>query len=371
MFSSFALSNLCAQDLDIIDVGSVFNQNIPLNLSEIATGIDYVALELTDDCVLGDVYNIRMNGENIVLISNKEVFLFDIQGNFKHKLGSIGKGPGEYLWARDIFMNPNGKSVFVLDITGMQIIEFSFDGTVKSTVKLAQRQYSEQLFVFENQFFVLSGRPPSGRDFIYTMDYAGNYLNGINVTIEAIESALHGGFQESAGVMIADDYFDIATAWNDTIFRFSRSGQKSALYLLNYGKYKYPLKGEKGSLSRQPPKEGYAFQHWRAITKNYLFIHSQDGRDLKLLVYNRKSNSIIHNSTGRAQGGIQNDLDGGPGISFIPSFQKNFGHDVIQCHSALDMIEVVSESKLDNKLTKLVNQLSEEDNPVIQIIHLK
>ena len=363
------LSNLFAQELDVVDIGKVFNKNIPLNLSEIATGIDYIPLEFTEDCALGDIYNILIHGDNILLLSEKQVYLFDRQGKFKQQIGRIGEGPGEYRWARDIFIHPDRNSIFVLDITGMQILEYNFKGTFLNTIKLARRQYSEQLFLIDDQFFMVSTRPPNDGDFIYSMDRNGSYLKGLPVTVEARESALHGGFQESVGVMFADDYFDLATAWNDTIFRFTHSGEKLALYRLDYGKYKYPLEGEKGSLSRQPPKPGYAFQHWRAITKNYLFITSQDGRNLKLQVYDRELKQIIHSSNiqDEANGGIRNDLDGGPGIGFIPSYQKNWGHDVIKCHSAIDMIEEFDSEQLKT----IVGQLSEEDNPVVQIIHLK
>lgn len=373
-----------AQELDVVDIGAVFNKTIPLNLSEIASGVEYIPLETNDACLLGSVNDLRIHGDNIVLISQRKVYLFDTNGKFIRKLGDQGKGPGEYQWARDIQIHPNGESVFVLDISGVQIIEIALDGRHLRTIKLPQKQMPEDFLFSNNHFYVLCGRGGSVENFVYEMDDQGVFVRSLNITCEAFGSALHNFFQETGGFLLQENYFDLATVWNDTIFRIHPSGKKEALYLVDYGKFKYPLGGAKGSLSRQPMKKGFAFQHWRAISEDYLFIHSQDGsRDLKLVVYDRNKKKIIHSSNIRDEknGGIQNNFDGGPGIYMIPAFQKNNGRDLVQAHSAINFIETFNENLSEdkpienmnahNKLKQLVSQLSEDDNPVVQIIHLK
>jgi len=372
-----------AQKLDVVDIGAVFNETIPLNLSEIASAIEYIPLETSDACILGDIYNLRIHGDNIVLISQRKVYLFDTNGKFVRKLGDQGKGPGEYQWARDIQIHPNGKSVFILDITGLQIIEIALYGRHLRTIKLPQKQYPEDILFFDDHFYVLSGMGGSVENFVYQMDDQGVFERSLYITCEAFGSALHGFFQETGGFLLQENYFDLATVWNDTIFRIHPSGKKEALFLVDYGKFKYPLDGAKGSLVNQAMKKGYAYQHWRAISEDYLFIHSQDGRDLKLVVYDRNKKKIIHSSNIRDEknGGIQNNFDGGPGIYMIPAFQKNNGKDLVQAHSAINFIETFNENlsdgkptenkKAHDKLKQLVSQLSENDNPVVQIIHLK
>lgn len=372
------LPELKAQQLDVIDIESVFNETIPLTLSEIATGVDYIPLEINNNCVLGDIYDVRISGDNMALISQKQVYLFDIQGKFQRKIGQIGKGPGEYQWAKDIQFSPDGNSVFVVDITGFQIIEYDLNGKHLKSISLPVRQYPEDMLFFDDHFYIMHGMQGLGLPFLYKMDNQGLLLQDMNVTCEAYQSSLRG-YQESCSFLVQKDHFDLATAWNDTIFRIYKSGKKEAIFWINYGKIKYTLKG---ASKNQPMKEGLAFQLWRAITQNYIFIHSQDGRDLKLVVYDRKSNAIIHSSNIRDDeyGGIKNDLDGGPGIDLIVPFQKNNGKDVIQCHSAISLIEHMNKDnsnlkprlkKENEKLRKLVDQLSEEDNPVVQIFHLK
>ncbi|MEA1878165.1 MAG: 6-bladed beta-propeller [Bacteroidota bacterium] len=372
-----------AQELDVVDIGAVFNETIPLNLSEIASGIEYIPLETSETCILGSVYNLRIHGDNIVLISNRKVYLFNTNGKFIRKLGDQGKGPGEYVWARDIQIHPNGESVFILDITGVKIIEIALDGRHLRSIKLPKLQMPEDFLFSNDHFYVLCGRGGSSENFVYEMDDQGVLVRSLNITCEAFGTALHGFFQETGGFLLHDNYFDLATVWNDTIFRIHSSGRKEALYLVDYGKFKYPLDGAKGSLVNQAMKKGYAFQHWRAISENYLFIHSQDGRDLKLVVYDRNKKKIIHSSNIRDEknGGIQNNFDGGPGVNMIPAFQKNNGKDLVQAHQAIHFIETSNENlsegkpienkKAQENLKQLVSQLSEDDNPVVQIIHLK
>jgi len=368
------LPKLNAQQLDVIDIESVFNKSIPLNLSKIATGVDYIPLELKDNCVLGDIYNVAISGENMALISEKQVFLFDTQGKFKYKIGGIGRGPGEYQQPRDIQFNDTGSSLFVLDMNGLQIIEYDLNGLSVKTIALPVKVFPEDMTFFDNHFYILTFRQGLGLPLVYKINNDGDLIQDLYVTCEAHQLSL-SSYSEYGSFTKSENYFDLATVWNDTIFRIHPSGQKEGIYTVNYGKFKYPLKKDKNPERNQALIKGLAYQHWRAITKNYIFIHSQDGRDLKLIVFDRKSKAIIHSSNGRDDdnGGIKNDLDGGPGIDFIPSFQKNNGVDVIQCHSAISLIEHMAkdDSELDPTLRKLIQQLSEEDNPVVQIFHLK
>lgn len=371
-----------AQQPPVINIGDVFNKTIPLNLSKIASSVDYIPLETQKECLIGDVVRIEMRNGHIGLIAGGKAFLFDEFGKFVCKLGNFGAGPGEYIWARDIHFHPTEQKVFVLDLSGKKILVFDLNGNHLNSIKIEAR-HPEQLFFYNNSFIITNGMRGVVSNFIFSIDQHGNLHHDFQISCEAYGSTLHNYFSESSSIVSGKGFFEIATSWNDTIFRIFPETRKEAIYLIDYGKHKYPLVGKCGSLVNQPLKKGYAYQHWRALTTKYLFIHYQSGGGLYLVVYDRINNKIIHSSDIRDETypGILNDLDGGPGITKVVYYQKNDGVNLVRAYQAIDLKESFEKSlseeranvnsEANKNLKGLLDQISDEDNPIVQVIHLK
>jgi hypothetical protein len=102
--------------------------------------IELIPLETTDNSLIGNLSSGIITDEDIFIhdFIYKNLLNFDISGKFKRKIGSRGRGPGEYLEIRDFCIGDDG-NLYTLDYrkihcyeknTGVHIKSWSFDAGV-------------------------------------------------------------------------------------------------------------------------------------------------------------------------------------------------------------------------------------------------
>ena len=66
-----------------------------LNVSQIAEDIEFLPLETTDECLLGDgIRNLVVTQSDIIIFDGEEVcYRFGRNGKFKNRIGRKGNGP--------------------------------------------------------------------------------------------------------------------------------------------------------------------------------------------------------------------------------------------------------------------------------------
>jgi hypothetical protein len=60
---------------------------------------DQIVLETTDECLIGTISQVLFADSLIIIVDKdlaKSILVFDMEGNFKYKIGNKGNGPGEY-----------------------------------------------------------------------------------------------------------------------------------------------------------------------------------------------------------------------------------------------------------------------------------
>lgn len=65
--------------------------------------IEFLPLESTDDCLIGNIDKLLVGKENLYVLDmkyGKKVFIFDRKGRFIKSIGNYGKGPGGKPWHR-------------------------------------------------------------------------------------------------------------------------------------------------------------------------------------------------------------------------------------------------------------------------------
>ena len=98
-----ALVSLCAcksgqpegEALEVIPLASAFENQTELKASDCFSRVRYVALETTDDCLVGDEPVVRIAPDKIIVMtSQRQCFTFDKQtGKFLYPIGHIGDDP--------------------------------------------------------------------------------------------------------------------------------------------------------------------------------------------------------------------------------------------------------------------------------------
>ena len=94
-----------------------FNPNTIVNkeftLSDIADNIFYIPLDNT--FLVSSNNQIKLTDNNIFLYGQDGIVSYNRNGTFIKKIGSIGRGPGEYISARYIAIDKNNRTIFVKD----------------------------------------------------------------------------------------------------------------------------------------------------------------------------------------------------------------------------------------------------------------
>ncbi|MCH7411816.1 6-bladed beta-propeller [Belliella sp. DSM 111904] len=87
---------------DIVD----HNEVDMIYFSEFVNAIDYIPLETSEACLIGEVDKVLID-ENLIYVLDKRIvnaaFVFDGEGNFVKQLGRKGEAEGEYLELGDMF----------------------------------------------------------------------------------------------------------------------------------------------------------------------------------------------------------------------------------------------------------------------------
>jgi hypothetical protein len=90
-----------------------------------------VKLEDNDDCIIGRISQILFTDSLMVVVDNESanaVYVFDMSGKFKCKVGSVGQGPAEYRTPWHVTLKPDKRQIVIEDVQQHKILYFSYTG---------------------------------------------------------------------------------------------------------------------------------------------------------------------------------------------------------------------------------------------------
>jgi len=98
LFSISSCSQKTPKTLPVIDVIGAFDRTRTLLLTDIVESVEYVKLETTPECLLGEGISVKIADRLYIHnAKTKQILVFDRSGKFIGPIGSQGQGPGEYL----------------------------------------------------------------------------------------------------------------------------------------------------------------------------------------------------------------------------------------------------------------------------------
>ena len=139
-----------------IDVAEVFENKKELRLSQFATEASYIKLETNPDCLIAMVGNLRL-GKKYLVLSNGfqgKIFLFTSTGKFIKTIGSMGKGPGEYISISGLEIDEEEKYLFLTDNGQKRLIRYGLEDGSAISVKLNNVLNIHDLVLVDNDVFV-------------------------------------------------------------------------------------------------------------------------------------------------------------------------------------------------------------------------
>lgn len=168
-----------------------------------------IRLEKTDSCLISNVDAVRFFDHYIGIQSNNVVYLFDDKGHFKRKIGSVGRGKGEYLSICDFQLLEDR----VLVLAGLQkkLLEYKIDGTHLKTHDLDDTYF---------RFRILDGN----RIVLASQNGNDTHVDFVWYDIEKDKVAgTSGQFKKDEGLMIPDfdSFIGFNNDWITYLFDYS------------------------------------------------------------------------------------------------------------------------------------------------------
>ena len=365
-----------------IDMLDAAENPVAVKLSEVASSVEYIPLELKDSAYLFAGMNILATDNSYVFQSaNKSVnvafYEFDKDGKYMRSVGSKGRAKGEFVSPKGLCYNSVTKDYALLDQN--KLIIYGPDGSFKTentVIKFRSMgfprifsdggKYIINAIVVDNLESMMKGEM---KDMLIELDSDGNILREIEAaqTITKAERTPQGARGMSGNGM--------TLYANDGIFRYYRENATDTVKCLDPQTLEpngfYLLDGcDKGVLMNKfsyMENERYIFM---LIMKNKKFFpEAQEWQMKNYALYDKKEGSMkaLLNNEGALLSGFENDIDNG-GIPFWPSYIK--GNKMYQLIGAEDFVELASSSG-SARVKEIAAGLNAESNPVLMVVTLK
>jgi hypothetical protein len=349
-----------------------------ITLTDIADDIYYIPLDNTYS--IGLIYDkIKFINNSIYLSAqNTGVLEFNREGKLLRKIGSIGRGPGEYTYCYSFTVDDKTETIYIQD-SGNIIKVFSKTGLFLRSFSLSE--YGDMIDAIESYnsmlFTSFSIQYENARYEWIVFDTLGKVIKKKERTSPK--------FRSNAGSGDAYKYENELTYWNsftDTVFSILPDLNQKASFIISPGEHRLPKSGITAETMS-------AYMWFRQIFESSRFIFISYFFPLKKYAFvlidknNTKPFSVNLKYDGRTTltDGIINDLDGG--IRFIPRsyFMENSREYFVglinpyQIQSLVKSVEFKNAtpkySEKKKELEKLANSLKETDNPVLMVVRLK
>ena len=132
LFVGFSLSIFGQETIPLKDALSLTECRV----SEYASSMEYIPLETTEDCLIGEDFSLIVASKDIFVHSfkNQKIYRFDRNGKYLNPIGKKGQGPGEYICPYSIYVDEASRECFSLDTFSGNIYVYEYDGTFKRKI---------------------------------------------------------------------------------------------------------------------------------------------------------------------------------------------------------------------------------------------
>jgi len=399
------------KSLTVVNIEANVNNMKIVNLSQFTDDIQYIPLESNKNFPFTGISQIDISGKYILISNMQNCLLFDSCGRLISKIGSNGRGPGEYLYVTNIGLSFNKDSNIYLSSL-WDVFEYKINGEFKN-------KYTKTLFINDDIYLknwrliddsLFFGHVPNGSGQVeykaIIIDKLGSIMNKYkNYILFKRDHVIAGGFENYAHIYLFKKTVFYKELFNDTLFSLSSKYELLPEYFFHLGSLKMPL----------PERAQSPFGEilWRYIsvfdvfqTEEYLFLNCLFGYRFPakrltpstkfpgvnpswynttyiLGIYNKKNRELIFCKPSDTDNplytsGIYNDIDCGP--RFFPILMVNDSTMVMTVRADDLKAHVASNDFKNNnpkypekkkKLEQLADSISMFDNPVIMMVTFK
>jgi len=297
-------------------------------------------------------------------------------GKYIRTVGARGRGPGEYyyFWAFDV--DPNSKSVYLLDYNAIKV--YSETGQFLRSIQLKgiDQKHFHDLKYYNNKLLISNYIAGGSSKYSWlVLDTTGIIVKKKYNPVPAFITNM----EYSGGNYLFNNniyYWDI---YNDTIYSISPDFSYKPSFLLSPGDYKWPKYSIIGTdnLRTEIPK----FYRINLIIETFKYRIIQVWGDYVLIDKESNTSCKSERSKDDKMGGFINDLDGGMLFQPRSYFTENGREYLVAILNSSELITYIKSSDYESNITKnieqkrkfdkFVNGVKETDNEIIMVVRLK
>lgn len=376
------------KNIELIDLTTTLNSRDKVNLSEIASKIEYIKFEDDSISLISTLqqpnYNIRFSDDNI-FVNSGGILRFNSKGKFLNTIGSIGKGPQEYVNADTFTPIYSGTDTIIAVYSAAQqkLLKYKLNGEFIDDFSI--NFWPMHVINFgENLVFVnlIGNRQPSGYKALSIISSNSGSIKKRLIYKEKERNIDLESFAMNAIYHLQDtlSYWEHAY---DTIWRITRDFKTIPKYKLNIGNNTLPPESHVKEIVYDFNKyKKYDKLNRMHETKDYIFFSVMHKNRLHKIVYNKKTkqSSTVEFKRPFKKGihfSFYNDIDGG--VPFWPNgiisdkkvFMITYGYEIKDYISKKGENFDALDSKSRQKLLDLVSESKIVDNPMLMVVTLK
>jgi hypothetical protein len=363
------------QKTPVINLVSAFENPEEIVLSDFVESVTYIPLATTYDCLVDKNPRVYVTKDYIVTITTYRCLVFRRKnGEFIREINHSGRGPQEYQSANGFFNEYNSTFYF----TGWKgdLIKYSIDDVYIGKIYIPGFKDSFESpsfpmnYSFINDSIILC-------DFLISTGGEPNLLMIFNERGKVIKTIPNHNVLKTKQKFVLrtgemsfyqfDRNLFFQSIYNDTVFQISVN-DLGPYFILDRGKYRPPFEAKWWTYDKwlqfQFIFQPVYFENERIISFNFY-----SNRNRYFAVYNKVSKSIKVSGNNL---GIRNDIDGLINITFE---SMNLEGELIGIIQAKELVNWKEKNPgkfnlMDSRFQRL-NQIEEEDNPIIVIATYK
>ena len=372
-----------------IDIIGNISKVQKVNLSSIASSIEYCMLETDEKCLIRDNSIIYSSGGYFVYMSHNstwpECYIFERKnGKFVRQISQVGQGPNDYKNTISVLDGDKGQICLA---GNNQLLFFNLDGTLSHKTKL----FAYNFLAYED-FYVLSFYNTRGNAKIRIAFYdnkTGELVDSIPNdrqyvrTTQTIQTNIDYSFHLfNNSLYYKDIYCDTLYQINDFTllprYIFSTGGLTVPYKSQNEGRFdvEAAMAGRENDryakyivINRFFESEKYLFFTFDYTNRKYPVIFNKSEDEIHImhpvslpLLYLRNLQIPLFGF------GFENDLDGG--LPFWPK-QMISEKEMMCVYTAEELLALDRTKMVGENLKNLLNILEEDSNPVVAIVTIK
>lgn len=340
-------------------------------LSEVCDSVTFIPLETKNEAILGAIDKMIVDSTQIYILSSNKLYVYDKYGNYKFIVSRLGHANNEYLEINDFCISRS--SLMIADTQSKKIMIFSKDGMFQKTI--GTTLFPEFIASVNDSLLAVSCSGTEGYR-LSVLDLRKEIVNnGFFRYDKRFSSSIPQTFTRSS-----DNELYYKQPFSNCYYHIQNDGSVELSYVMDFQKYNFKesdlaemniigckiLYDKEGNANILRFNESSNYYQLEFVCERY----AKDGQFIMLISKRNQRRYLINSNDYTDDLTFYN-------FRILPDFsclheQKYWG--VIYPASwreCFNGTEVQSPSAQYKKIRKYISSISDEQNPIICVYHIK